>query len=153
MLSDNKSLQSEVNEIRQQMEEIDEEHIQIEKEMELSKEQEAGLEAKIQGWQAELEETEAAGRKKRTGICNEVHTQTTALHQKEEFIRQNIQRIHSEETHLCEEKKNLQENLSGSRQDAEKEEAQIRGDSGIHSSCAAGRSRYRKRTESDNRRT
>ena len=124
MLSDNKSLQSEVNEIRQQMEEIDEEHIQIEKEMELSKEQEAGLEAKIQGWQAELEETRQQQEEKNR-ICNEVHTQTTALHQKEEFIRQNIRRIHGEEAHLCEEKKNLQENLSGSRQDAEKKEAQI----------------------------
>ena len=124
MLSDNKSLQSEANEIRQQREEIDEERIQIEKEMELSKEQEAGLETKIQGWQAELEEKRQQQEEKNR-ICNEVHTQTTALHQKEEFIRQNIQRIHSEEAHLCEEKKNLQENLSGSRQDVEKKEAQI----------------------------
>ena len=106
------------------MEEIDEERIQIEKEMELSKEQEAGLETKIQGWQAELEEKRQQQEEKNR-ICNEVHTQTTALHQKEEFIRQNIQRIHSEEAHLCEEKKNLQENLSGSRQDVEKKEAQI----------------------------
>lgn len=124
MLSDNKSLQNEVNEIRQQIEEINEERIQIEKEMELSGEQEADLEAKIQGWQAELEEKKILQEEKNR-ICNEVHTQTAALHQKEEFIRQNIQRIHGEEAHLCEEKKNLQENLSGSRQDVEKKEAQI----------------------------
>ena len=124
MLSDNKSLQNEVNEIRQQIEEINEERIQIEKEMELSGEQEADLEAKIQGWQAELEEKKILQEEKNR-ICNEVRTQTAALHQKEEFIRQNIQRIHGEEAHLCEEKKNLQENLSGSRQDVEKKEAQI----------------------------
>ena len=124
MLSDHKSLQSEADEIRLQMAEIEEEHVQIEKEMDLSREQEAHLETQIKVWQSKLEEKKA-DQEEQNRVCNEVHTQTMALHQKEEFICQNLQRIHSEEEHLLEEKKSLQENLSGSREDIEKKEAQI----------------------------
>ena len=82
MLSDHKSLQNEVNEIQQQMAEIEEEHVQIEKEMDLSREQEAHLETQIKVWQSKLEEKKA-DQEEQNRVCNEVHTQTMALHQKE----------------------------------------------------------------------
>ena len=124
MISDHKSLQDEINEIALQIKEIETEHKRIEKEMEFSKDQETHLEDEIKMYQLELEEKRAQ-QEEQNRICGDAHAQTMSLHQKEEFIQQNVQRIHNEIKHLMEEKELLKESLSGSKEDVNNKEAQI----------------------------